>query len=104
MFVRSWAEARQRAAGLLADPQRLDRLQAEVSQWWQDYKRRLQARVCEFIRAAFAAPAAAAPIRLPPQVFVPGWRHLELLKHQTMTSLLWRVRRNILTGRLSIPK
>lgn len=85
----SWATAARFAEGLMAQTDRLDALQAECVAWWKGYKTKLTAEA----GALFANP----PVREPgerlvaPSAESSTWQHLELVRHQSLSSMGRRV-------------
>ena len=84
----SWRQAAQFVASVRADSQALNQLQQQCSAWWSGYKATLSARVENFFAATANSPAESA---LRWQYQIPGWQAVELLRLQTLQTLLRRV-------------
>jgi hypothetical protein len=93
---RNWSDARRYAENLFNDKPALLRKQAEIVQWWTNYK----SNMCAQTQAAMTGPSHAADL----QQFANGWRNrsaalheplrlAEILRHQTAGSLARRLAR-----------
>jgi hypothetical protein len=91
----SWRQAARFAADLISRPDDLDRLQAETTAWWRSYKEALRAKAQAFLvrgaddllrqdLAAFTFPSGWRRV---------AWQYSELLRHQSGTSLAYRLRK-----------
>jgi Exostosin family len=105
VFVRSWSEAKERMLTLAGDRAELDRLPRETYHWWQQFKGSLKERVTRLVTERFAAApkSSGSGVRVKAVAEMPGWHYAELLRHQSLQSLRWRVQRNLLGGRLKVP-
>lgn len=93
---RNWTEARRFAEDVYRDPHAILALQAEIGQWWQDYK----TTMCDNVRQAIRGPSHSAKLqefsakvrnRFP--IIHEPLRIAEILRHQTAGSLLRRLSR-----------
>jgi hypothetical protein len=85
----SWPQAARFVASIRADSIALNKLQQACLSWWHSYKPTLSTQIESF----FAATAVDAPeSSLNWQYRMPGWQTVELLRHQTLSTLSRRVR------------
>ncbi len=104
--IRSWGEARALVAELLADPARLDALQAECMAWWAAKKVELRKEAGVFLAARTADPAPRTAAMFEPKANTRLWRWTELLRHHNLEAL-WRratltVKRLVFEGRIRV--
>jgi hypothetical protein len=92
---RSWDTTARVCRGLLADPAGLDSLQATIMTWWHAKKEAVRATVLECVTQPDSGSAlrdfAAQPANRSSAIFEP-LRLIELIRHQTIRSLLRRLR------------
>jgi hypothetical protein len=93
---RNWDTAAQFCRDLRADPAGLDSLQATIMGWWSAKKEDIHATVLECVRQPDSRAALQAfalrPANRSGAIFEP-LRLVELVRHQTVRSLLRRIRR-----------
>jgi hypothetical protein len=99
--VRSWREAPHLIARLLRDRGELEARQREIADWWRFQKLQLRAEVTRIIEDCFFSGREATKLRraTTPIVRIPGWRQLELLRHQSPASTVRRAKLEL--GRLA---
>ena len=97
-FVWNWKEAKRKMLALADDPTELDRMQQEIHQWWERFKSSLKRRIATLVGEGFSRRAGPGPggVRVKRVAELPGWRYGELLRHQSLQSLRWRVQKNLL--------
>ena len=92
--VRSWSEACTLIMRLLRDPAALNDKQQEIADWWHIEKLRWRAEVRRIIMDTFFSGKESRKLSrvIKPIARLPGWRQLELLRHQSLSSALWRAK------------
>jgi hypothetical protein len=92
--VRSWAAARRLIADLLKHPDRMDDLQRQCIEWWDEYKLKYSREVGEFLveRSADTEPVGEL---IQGWGKMPGWRVVELMRHHDARAGYRRVKRQV---------
>jgi hypothetical protein len=92
--VRSWPEARTLITRLLRDPADLDAEQQEIADWWHNEKLRWRAEVTRLVTDCLFSGTEPRKLShfIKPIARLPGWRHLELLRHQSPLVAVRRAR------------
>ncbi len=93
--VRSWGEARNLVADLIAKPGEMDALQKECVDWWVTFKKSYITELGEFLRTQpDSASTQAAPVMMP-RYYKPGWQIREMLRHHDMRAFGRRVQKQV---------
>ena len=104
IFVSSWRDARRQIVELVSDQKRMDCLQKSIHGWWTRFKADLKEDVARHVEVGWVSDdRAKRGVRVKRVASVPGWHYAELLRHQSLDSLRWRISRNLLGGRLKVP-
>jgi hypothetical protein len=94
-MVYRWSQSADLIKGLALEPERLNRVQRDVSEWWSGYKQRERERVADFICKGFQRGAGGVS-KTRMQSTLPVWkvrRMIELLRHQSLMCVLRRLNR-----------
>jgi hypothetical protein len=97
----TWSQAARFVAALQNSPDNLNHLQTACLTWWESHKAALRTQAGAFLTTPSTdQPYLAHPHSKP-------WQYAELLRHQNVASLTWRLHRNatrlLTTGRLRAP-
>jgi hypothetical protein len=84
----NWQQAAKFVASIHADTRAQSELQQQCLAWWHGYKAKLSLRVEDFVAVTAGSKPESA---LNWQYRIPGWQTLELLRHQTLSTLSRRI-------------
>ncbi|HEX8342128.1 MAG TPA: exostosin family protein [Tepidisphaeraceae bacterium] len=92
----SWSDAAHWSSQIMRDPERLDEKQIEIMRWWGSFKEIL----ADDLRSYMQGPSRAAELKYYGQhlsttlgIVSQPLRLAELMRHQNLSSLRWRIQR-----------
>ena len=89
MEIRSWGGARDRIGSLAADPERLNKLQQQVSNWWDLYKQTVKNSISQSVTSRVdGGPSNVSAVRW--TYNLPCWQQIELARHHSAPAMMRR--------------